>query len=111
MLTTNLPFSEWPTIFPYAGSAIALIDRLLHHAEIISIDGDSYRRGVAEAKRKLPPQRQRAEGSRSEFPRFLMSRNTSGPGARRLRHRAGDEALFIATVWDLVDGILIAGSS
>jgi len=54
VLTTNLAFSDWPTIFPNAGSAIALIDRLVHHAEIITIDGDSYRRRVAEAKRKPP---------------------------------------------------------
>ena len=54
VLTTNLPFSDWPTIFPNAGSAIALIDRLVHHAEIITIEGDSYRRRVAEAKRKSP---------------------------------------------------------
>lgn len=52
VLTTNLPFSAWPTIFPNAGSAIALIDRLVHHAEIITIEGDSYRRRVAEEKRK-----------------------------------------------------------
>jgi len=54
VLTTNLSFSDWPTIFPNAGSAIALIDRLVHHAEIITIDGDSYRRRVAEANRKPP---------------------------------------------------------
>jgi DNA replication protein DnaC len=54
VLTTNLPFSDWPTIFPNAGSAIALIDRLVHHAEILTIEGDSYRRRVAEAKRKPP---------------------------------------------------------
>jgi len=54
VLTTNLAFSDWPTIFPNAGSAIALIDRLVHHAEILTIDGDSYRRRVAEAKRKPP---------------------------------------------------------
>jgi DNA replication protein DnaC len=54
VFTTNLPFSEWPTIFPNAGSAIALIDRLVHHAEILTIEGDSYRRRVAEAKRKPP---------------------------------------------------------
>jgi DNA replication protein DnaC len=54
VLTTNLPFSDWPSIFPNAGSAIALIDRLVHHAEIIAIDGDRYRRRVAEAKRKPP---------------------------------------------------------
>jgi DNA replication protein DnaC len=51
-ITTSLPFSDWPTVFPNAGSAIALIDRLVHHAEIIPIEGDSYRRRVAEAKRK-----------------------------------------------------------
>ena len=50
VLTTNLPFSEWPTIFPNAGSAVALIDRLVHHAEIITIEGDSYRRRIAEAQ-------------------------------------------------------------
>ena len=54
MLTTNLPFSEWPTIFPNAATATALIDRLVHHAEILTIEGDSYRRRVAEAKRKPP---------------------------------------------------------
>jgi len=54
VLTTNLAFSDWPTIFPNAGSAIALIDRLVHHADIITIDGDSYRRRVAEATRKPP---------------------------------------------------------
>jgi DNA replication protein DnaC len=52
VLTTNLPFSEWPTIFPNAATATSLIDRLVHHAEILTIEGDSYRRRVAEAKRK-----------------------------------------------------------
>jgi DNA replication protein DnaC len=54
VLTTNLPFSDWPTIFPNAATATALIDRLVHHAEILTIEGDSYRRRVAEAKRKSP---------------------------------------------------------
>jgi DNA replication protein DnaC len=52
VLTTNLPFSEWPTIFPNAATATALIDRLVHHAEILAIEGDSYRRRVAESRRK-----------------------------------------------------------
>jgi DNA replication protein DnaC len=52
VLTTNLPFSEWPTIFPNAATATALIDRVVHHAEIITIEGESYRRRVAEAKQK-----------------------------------------------------------
>jgi len=52
VLTTNLPFSEWPTIFPNAATATALIDRVVHHAEIITIEGDSYRRRVAAANHK-----------------------------------------------------------
>jgi DNA replication protein DnaC len=48
VLTTNLAFSQWPSIFPNATSAVALIDRVVHHAEIITIEGDSYRRRTAE---------------------------------------------------------------
>jgi DNA replication protein DnaC len=55
VLTTNLPFSEWPSIFPNAATATALIDRVVHHAEILTIEGESYRRRVAEAKQKAPP--------------------------------------------------------
>lgn len=39
VLTTNLPFSEWPTIFPSAATATALIDRIVHHAEILTMSG------------------------------------------------------------------------
>jgi DNA replication protein DnaC len=34
-----LPFSEWPTVFPNAATATALIDRLVHHAEILTMVG------------------------------------------------------------------------
>jgi len=54
VLTTNLPFSDWPTIFPNAATVTALIDRVVHHADIISIEGESYRRRVAESACKLP---------------------------------------------------------
>jgi hypothetical protein len=43
-----------PTIFPNAATTTALIDRLVHHAEILTIEGDSYRRRVAENRRKPP---------------------------------------------------------
>jgi DNA replication protein DnaC len=48
VLTTNLAFSDWPSVFPNAACAIALIDRIIHHAEIIVLEGDSYRRRQAE---------------------------------------------------------------
>lgn len=52
VLTTNLAFSDWPTVFPSATSATALIDRLVHHADVIKIEGDSYR--LREAKLREP---------------------------------------------------------
>ena len=52
ILTTNLPFKQWDTVFPNASCAVALIDRLTHHAEIIAIDGDSYRLRDAERSQK-----------------------------------------------------------
>ncbi len=55
ILTTNLAFSDWPTIFPNAACTTALIDRVVHHAEIIAIEGESYRRREAQAAK--PPRR------------------------------------------------------
>ena len=52
LLTTNLPFKQWDTIFPNASCAVALIDRLTHHAEILAIQGESYRKREAELSQK-----------------------------------------------------------
>ncbi len=43
VLTTNLAFAEWHTIFPTATCATALIERVVHHADVVKIDGKSYR--------------------------------------------------------------------
>ncbi len=51
VLTTNLAFQDWPTIFPNASCTVALIDRVLHHADVIAIEGESYRRREAEARK------------------------------------------------------------
>jgi DNA replication protein DnaC len=52
VITTNLSFKHWDTVFPNAACAVALIDRLTHHAEIISIEGESYRKREAEQAQK-----------------------------------------------------------
>jgi DNA replication protein DnaC len=52
VITTNLPFKQWDTVFPNASCAVALIDRLTHHAEIITIEGESYRKREAEQAQK-----------------------------------------------------------
>jgi len=52
VLTTNLAFKHWDSVFPNAGCAVALVDRLTHHAEIIAIEGESYRRREADSQQK-----------------------------------------------------------
>ncbi len=47
LITTNKTFSEWSEVFPNAACVVALIDRLVHNAEIIAIKGESYRRKEA----------------------------------------------------------------
>jgi len=43
ILTTNLPFDRWETIFGDSIISSAIIDRLVHHCHIFKINGNSYR--------------------------------------------------------------------
>jgi DNA replication protein DnaC len=56
IITTNKPFAEWNQVFPNASCVVSLVDRLVHHAEIIPIDGESYR--LKEAKEQSEKRRQ-----------------------------------------------------
>jgi DNA replication protein DnaC len=43
IVTTNRAFQEWGDLFPNATCVVPLVDRLVHKADILEIDGDSYR--------------------------------------------------------------------
>ena len=43
IVTSNKPFSAWGEIFGDDMAAVAMVDRLIHHAKLISLKGDSYR--------------------------------------------------------------------
>jgi len=51
IITSNQPFSEWDRIFPDEMMTVAAIDRLVHHANLIEVRSDSYRRKVAMRQR------------------------------------------------------------
>lgn len=63
LITTNRPFAEWREVFPNAACVVSLIDRLVHNAEIIAIEGESYR--LKEARERTE---QRARQRRSTKP-------------------------------------------
>lgn len=44
IITANQPFSEWDHIFPDSMMTVAAIDRLIHHATIMELEGESYRK-------------------------------------------------------------------
>ena len=43
IITTNLPFKDWGTVFPGAACVVALVDRFTEHCHVLDIDGDSWR--------------------------------------------------------------------
>jgi DNA replication protein DnaC len=50
LITTNKSFSEWSEVFPNASCVVAMIDRLVHHADILAIKGESYRHKEAQER-------------------------------------------------------------
>lgn len=50
-IAANLPFSAWERLFPDKAMAVAAIDRLVHHATILEMNVDSYRRRTAASRR------------------------------------------------------------
>ena len=56
IVTSNLPFDEWTSVFASERLTGALLDRLTHHVHILEMNGDSYR---------LKQSKQRQRGARS----------------------------------------------
>jgi hypothetical protein len=67
ILTSNRGFAEWGEVFGNAVVATALLDRLLHHAVVIQIEGASYR--LREHVDLMSPARHPAHGAIEPLPR------------------------------------------
>ena len=59
----NRPFAEWREVFPNAACVVSLVDRLVHNAEIVAIDGGSYRLKEARERTEQRARQRRAAKS------------------------------------------------
>jgi len=66
LVTTNRPFSEWGEVFPNAACVVSLVDRLVHNAEIVQIEGESYR--LKEAKERNETRRKQRAARKPKTP-------------------------------------------
>lgn len=66
VVTTNKAFADWHEVFPNASCVVSLVDRLLHHAEVIAIDGESYR--LKDAQERASQRAQKRKTQRPEAP-------------------------------------------
>ena len=61
LVTSNLPFDEWTSVFGAERLTGALLDRLTHHVHILEMNGESYRLKASrrrQGKTRGPDQRQ-----------------------------------------------------
>ena len=52
LITSNQTFGEWASVFPDAAMTLAAVDRLVHHAVILEMNVESYRRRSAATRQK-----------------------------------------------------------
>ncbi len=71
LITANQPFGEWGRIFPDQAMTLAAIDRLVHHATILEMNVESYRRKVA-LDRKRDPGRPPVHSTPNELDRTMI---------------------------------------
>lgn len=55
LITSNQPFSAWDSVFPDDMMAVAAIDRLIHHAHVFELSGESYRKRAHTRQTKEVP--------------------------------------------------------
>jgi len=73
VVTTNKPVAEWGELFPSATGVVSLVDRLVHKAEILTFEGESYRLKEARERREQKKKHRAARAKRTQAPAPLST--------------------------------------
>jgi hypothetical protein len=60
VISTNLAFKDWGSVFPGAACVVALVDRFTQHCHVVDIDGDSWRQRPEPSPEASPSRLRRA---------------------------------------------------
>lgn len=77
LITTNRPFAEWGEVFPNAACVVSIVDRLIHHAEVLVIEGESYR--MREARERAAEKAAAKRRGRKAQTTAVTAKKTEGP--------------------------------
>jgi DNA replication protein DnaC len=86
VITTNLGFKQWGTVFPGAACVVALVDRFAQHCHRIDIDADSWRDSHPFERDDSPEKPSRPHSGRSDEPPDARLSDSDGgerPSTRR----------------------------
>lgn len=83
LVTSNLPFDEWTSVFGSERLAGALLDRLTHHVHILEMNGESFRLATSKkAQRRTVMRRTR---SRNRLPKETPTPNPKSAAHQKIR--------------------------